>query len=469
MIPDPTTHNAASPPAAATVAPIPSPRHNPFRTLFALYLPLALSFELMMLEGPAVQGAMGRLPGPALHLAAWGLTMSLSLLIESPVILLLATAIALVRDAASFHALHLFMVRLALGCTLLTGLVAFTPVFDALAGRVMGQPPAIVAQARPAMQIMLLWTAAIAWRRFYQGVLVRYGHTRWVTWGTLLRLVAAVGVATGLAHAHRLPGAQVAAWAIMAAVVTEAVATSLFARSVVKRHVLSAAPNNPDEPPLSQRAIWRFHAPLALTTLLTLLAQPLTSAALARLPRPGDTLAAWPVVFLILLVIRGWGLAVQEITVAQEKSGQTPEPVLRRFALLVGCVTGGFALLVPFTPLLDWYLGRVIELPAPLWPLVRAGVLAGGLLPFVTALGSWARGRLVARGDTGDVYRGMAVNLSCHIGLLALGVWLNLPGMATAALAFTLAATAEYVYLVRRRRPVPAAETGEAAWARVRA
>src|SRR5437588_12875847 len=78
-----------------------------------LWFPLALSFELMMLEGPAVQAAIGRLPDPALNLAAWGLTMSLSLLVESPVIMLLATAIALVRDRCSYLALRRFMLTLA--------------------------------------------------------------------------------------------------------------------------------------------------------------------------------------------------------------------------------------------------------------------------------------------------------------------------------------------------------------------
>src|ERR1041385_7734033 len=95
------------------------------RTLFGLWLPLAVSFELMMLEGPTIQGAMGRLPDPQLHLAAMGLTMSLSLLVESPVMMLLATAIALVKDGPTFRALWQFMVMLAVGCTVLTGLVAF--------------------------------------------------------------------------------------------------------------------------------------------------------------------------------------------------------------------------------------------------------------------------------------------------------------------------------------------------------
>src|SRR5258706_7368113 len=74
------------------------------RQIFNLWLPLAVSFELMMLEGPAVQGAMGRLPSASLNLAAWGLTMSLSLLVERPIIMLLATAIARVKDSESLYA-----------------------------------------------------------------------------------------------------------------------------------------------------------------------------------------------------------------------------------------------------------------------------------------------------------------------------------------------------------------------------
>ncbi len=285
------------------------------RTIFALWLPLAVSFELMMLEGPAVQGAMGRLAAPELHLAAWGLTLSLSLLIESPVIMLLATAIALVQDADSYHALRRFMLTLAGGCTLLTALIAFTPLFDLIAGNIMGQPAPIVAAARPAMQIMLLWTAAIAWRRFYQGVLVRYGQTRRVSWGTAVRLSTVLCVATILASLRHIPGVQVGAYAIMAAVIAEAFATTLFALPIIRGqgagfrsqdlekekekrrkgekeieearngeygnreepqsatgNRLSAIPSSfiPVPSSLSQRAIWKFYAPLAATTLLTL-------------------------------------------------------------------------------------------------------------------------------------------------------------------------------------------------------
>ena len=439
-------------------------------TLLRLWLPLAISVELMMLEGPAVQGAMGRLANPQISLAAWGLTMSLSLLIESPIIMLLSTAIALVRGRNSYLALRRFMLGLISGCTMVTAFVAFTPLFDFIAGRLMGQPQQIIEAARPAMRIMLLWTAAIGWRRFYQGILIQQGQTRKVSWGTAIRLGAATSVAVSLAAWGRFPGAVVGAIALMAAVVTEAIATSAFALPVVRRFVLTNAetagsPNAPrnDTPTnslLTQADIWRFHLPLAATTLIMLAAQPVTSAALARLPHKEATLAAWPVVYLILLIMRAGGFALQEITISQATKPEARH-ALQSAAILVGTATTLFAALVAFSPLLDTYLGQVIHAPRELWPYIRHGVALGLLLPLLTALGSWARGLLVAAKATNLVYRGMGLNVTTHGILLVIGVALRWPGMTVAALAFTCAALIEFGFLLRsaQRLPLPPANT----------
>lgn len=405
-----------------------------------------------MLEGPAFQAAIGRLPDAPVHLAAWGLTMSISLIIESPVIMLLATAIALVRDRQSYHALRRFVLYLAVGCTVLTGIVAFTSLYATVSRVWMGQPAAIADAARPALQIMLFWTAAIAWRRFYQGLMVRCGQTRRVSWGTALRLAAAVAAAYLLAKAGTIPGAQVAAWAMMAGVIVEAIAAALLALPVVRREI---APVTAPSPPLTQGDILRFHSPLAATTLLTLLAQPMTSAALARLEHPQETLAVWPVVYMLLLVLRGGCLSLQEIAVAQVKAPdfERREAVLRRFTWLVGGASAAGALLIGTTPLLELYASEIISLPAALHPFARSGMLIGVLLPLLTALNSWARGLLVGFNRTGEVYRGMGIGLVAHVVLLTLGVVLRVPGMALASGALSLAMIAELVYLLRRLQP----------------
>ncbi len=438
----------------------PKPHGAPtVRVILGLWLPLAVSFELMMLEGPAFHAAIGRLAEPALNLAAWGLAMSLSLLIESPVIMLLGTSVALSRDGPSFRALRRFAVILCAVCTVITGVVAFTPAYDLVAVGMMGQPRDIAEAARPAMRIMLLWTAAIGWRRFYQGVLVRHGWTRYVSYGTAIRLAAAVSVAIVLVRQNALPGVQVAAVAIMAAVISEAVASTAFARPILNRIVLPSV--DPDAEPLTMRAIWRFHMPLAATTLLSLLAIPLTAAALARMPGPERTLAAWPVAAMILLVIRGGGLAYQEITVAQARHAEAAG-ALRAVAWILGVSGSTLTVIVALSPLLDVYLRSIVHAPAQLHGLVAVAVLAGSAVPWLPALSSHARGLLIATGRTSDVYWSMALSLASLAASLVAGVAVGLPPMWVAAGGMTVAGGVEYAYLAFRAssaRPVSASSS----------
>jgi hypothetical protein len=417
------------------------------RRIFWLWLPLAVSFTLMMLEGPTIQAAITRLADAALNLAAFGLVLSISLIIESPVIMLLSTSIALVRDAQSYRALRLFMIWLSVVLTVLTALMAWTPLYDLVVGSMLGIPPSIGTAAQPALRIMLLWTAAIGWRRFYQGILVRHGLTTRVSYGTAIRLVSTLITAIALVAWGRLPGAQVGAWGLMAGVLSEALATHLFALPVVRRAYVRSQIES--EQPLTLAAILQFHVPLAATSLLTLLVQPLTAAALARLPMPTETLATRPVVFSLVMVLRGWGLSLQETTIAQAADVRALQP-LRDFTLIVAAATSGAAALLAFTPLLDGYLRTVISLDPRLWGYVRIGVLVLLLLPGLTALVSTLRGLLVASGTTSSIYQGMGLNLAVNGALLLGGVVFQLPGILVAAVAVLMATAVEYLYLQRR-------------------
>lgn len=415
------------------------------RQLVRLWLPLALSFEFMMLEGPAFHAAVSRLPDSQLNLAAWGLTMSVQMIVESPIIMLISTAIALVDSPAAYRALLRFSLALCAFCTLVALLLAATPLHAFVTRTLMGQPERLAVATLPAMRIMVFWSAFIGMRRFYQGVLVKHGRTKAVSQGTAIRLFFAIASALLLVLWGRLPGVQVAACAVMAAVISESVAAYLFARPVVSRSLSGKTAGGT----LSQAAIFRFHAPLATTTLLALLAMPLTAAALARLPHRDETLAALPVAFMLLLVIRGFGLSLQEIAVAHYSDPDT-RPALVRLGWIVGLVSSAVTVVVALSPLLDLYARRVIGVPPHLMGAIREGVLWGGALPLLTALASLARGRLMAERQTIRVYRGMLVGLFVQALGLGWGVWSQEAGMICASTAFTAGALAELGWLAWR-------------------
>ena len=165
---------------------------RPLRAVDVLrdWIPLALSWLLMAVEDPFVVGAVTKLPDSTAQLAGHGgLSFPLAILIETPIIMLLAASTKLCTDRAAYRRLLFFSHALAAACTLVHVAVAFTPLFDVIVGDVMGAPVETMEPARRSLQWMTPWTWAIADRRFHQGVLIRFGHASSVTKGTGVRLL----------------------------------------------------------------------------------------------------------------------------------------------------------------------------------------------------------------------------------------------------------------------------------------
>jgi hypothetical protein len=414
----------------------------------------------MTLEGPFVQAAIARLPDPETSLAAFGIVVSLSVTIEAPVIMLLATSTALSRDRAAYGILRRFMLALNLLLTVVAALVAFTPVYDWIVPGAMGVPEHIAVAARPGMRIMTLWSAAIGWRRFYQGVLIRFGQTRRVTYGTGVRLLASAGTAAVLALWGELPGVWVGSCALMAGVLAEALLVTWLVRPTLARRLssdtsvsLSPASRHAAARPLTMRRVIGFHTPLAATSLLTLLSQPMISAGLARMAFPERSLAAWPVAFSVVLFTRSFGLAAQEMVIALTDGPETLGPV-RRFTLNVALGSVLVLALIAFTPLADLYLREVTSVSPELADFVVPGLQAALLLPGLTTLQSWLRGLLMKGEATSSIYQAMGINLAVTAGALVAGVAVQAPGIQMAAVALTAAMLVELAFLGGRTRRV---------------
>ena len=159
--------------------------------IFHTWWPLAASWLLMGIELPVISAVIARLVNPEINLAAYGgVIWPLALIIESPIIMLLAASTALSKDWAAFIKIRRFMMIASAFLTLLHILIAFTPLYYFVVRQVMGVPEEVVEPARVGLMIMTPWTWAIAYRRFLQGVLIRFGHSRAVSTGTMIRLSA---------------------------------------------------------------------------------------------------------------------------------------------------------------------------------------------------------------------------------------------------------------------------------------
>ena len=417
---------------------------RPLRTIdvLAFWLPLAATWLMMALEGPYIAAIVARMPAAAHSLAAYGVATSLAWLIESPIMMLLSAATALVRDRASYLALRRFAALLNALVTLGMIVLAIPPVFRFVAQTLIGLPPEIARLTHLATLIMIPWPAAIGYRRFYQGILVRHHLTRRVAYGTVLRLVSMSLTAAVLAFAFELPGAVVGACALLAGVVLEAAASRWMARHVV-RDLMQGS-----EGTLLRFAdIASFYFPLALTSMLSMALGPLVTFGLGRGRAPIESLAVWPVVNSLAFMFRSGGVAFQEVGIALPDT-----PVVRRTASLLAVISTLLMALVAFTPLESIWFVRLSGLSPALassavWPL---RVLA--LLPALEYLLSIQRARWIVAHRTGAVTIATAIEAGgLAVALFFTIVTLDLVGAVGGAIAMIVGRLAANGYLFAAR------------------
>lgn len=410
--------------AAAAVAPAPvptptagAPEPVDVARVARTWWPLAASWLLMSVELPAIVAVVARLAEPEVNLAAFGgVVFPLALIIESPVIMLLAASTALCRDELAYARIRSYMMRTGAALTVLHLALALTPLYDVVVRGIIGAPEDVIEPARLGLLLMTPWTWSIAYRRFQQGVLIRYGRSRAVGVGTVARLAADVLVLAA-GYVAGLPGIVVAGTAISAGVLTEAAVAGWLVRPVR----FGALRDRPRGEPVLLRPFLAFYVPLVLTSLVTLLAQPIGSAAMSRLPSPTVSLAAWPAIAGVSFLLRSPGMAFNEVMVAllDERGAR---PALRRFAWLLGLGMTGAALAFAATPLSSAWFGRVSALPPDLAVLAGSGAWLVVPLAALVVVQSRYQGALVHARRTRAVTESVVLGLGTNAALLAAAV-----------------------------------------------
>ncbi|MBU0596228.1 hypothetical protein KJ567_06060 [Candidatus Bipolaricaulota bacterium] len=426
-----------------------SSQHLPTRDVLRTWWPLAASWILMALEGPALNIVVARLVDPRIHLAAYGsLVFPLALLIEAPIIMLLAASTALCKDWTAYRKMRRFMHTAGAALTVLHGVVAFTPLYGLLARDLLGVPEEIIGPGRIGLMVMLPWTWAIAYRRFNQGVLIRFGHSIVVGIGTGIRLLANVSVlAVGFAL-QSIPGTTVATSAIIAGVLSEAVYVGLRVRPVLRTRL----PKEAADDGLTYAAFFRFYVPLSLTSIIFLGARPILTAAISRMPNALDSLAVLPVITGLTFLLRSAGVAFSEVVIAHLDTRDSAR-TLRRFAFgLMGATTAGM-LLVATTPLSRIWFGTITGLPENLIDLARGGLWFALLLPALSALQSWFQGIVLHSRRTRSITEAVLVYLLASTAMLIAGIqWGAIAGAYVGLGAMTVGELARTAWLGWRGR-----------------
>jgi hypothetical protein len=410
--------------------------------------PLAAGWILMTVEIPFISAIIARQPSPQINLAAWGLVFSVSLILASPAMMILSASTALSRDWPSFKQVERYMWVITLCLTLFHILLAFTPLFDFVVVNILAAPNEIIEPARLGIVIMLPYIASLAYRRFNYGLLIRFQHTRSVTLGAMVRLLADL-ICVGILYLLNVQdGVVIATSTFMSGIVVEAIYSGIRIRPVL--HELRAAPQTNQI--ITLGSFSKFYIPLVMTSLLMILVQPMGTAALSRMDNPLESLAVWPVIYSLIILWTSAGTAFTETVVIllDEPRAVT---ALHNFTIRMATIMVGLLLLMNVTPLAKMWFENIASLPPEMAPIASWSLWMGLLLPGLAFLQSWYTGTLVNLRQTRGITESVAVSLLIHGGILYAGVlWGRAPGIYVGIIGLVAGHLARTLWLWVRTR-----------------
>ena len=194
----------------------------------------------------------------------------------------------------------------------------------------------------------------------------------------------------------------------------------------------------------------RFYAPLAATSLLLTLTNPLLTSAMSRSVNPAIALAGFGVAFSLCGVLYSPLLVGQQVAATKLLNGSRFE-LIQSFWLRIGVLLSLMAAAVGFTPLGDWVFGRVIGVSGDIFDEARAAIALLAPVPVLTAVRSVHQGRLVAGHHTNPIAFATGARTAV-LALVAVVLTVSTPGGAwVGAAAFTAGLLVETILVVRGR------------------
>ncbi len=411
--------------------------------IFKFWFPIALTWLMMAFEGPYTTAVIARLGNAKYNLAAYGIAFSFALIVEAPIIMLMTASTALVKNSLTYKKLRNFTLILNLLITVAMLILLIPSVFDFITLKLMGIEEKLAKLVYHATVFLIPWPAAIGFRRFYQGILIASKKTKYIAFGTVMRILTVIVFSLVLAFNTNLQGCYIGAISLSLAVVIEAFVIYAMTFGTIKSRVL---PSKSDFS-FDYGYLIKFYIPLALTSFISLGVQPIVTFFVAKSRLALDSLAVLPVVTSFIFIFRSMGLSFQEVGIALMKYDDENFTTLKTFVAILGIVVSYILAGIMLTPARYFWFKKVAGLSDDLVPLAvqTASILI--LLPALSILISWQRSVLVNANMTKSITYGTIVEFVSIVVLISIFIKMNLIGAHAAALSFILARIAANIYL----------------------
>ncbi len=417
-----------------------------YKKIVRFWFPLSATWLMMSAEMPFLTAVIARITNPEFNLAAFGVAYTIALIVESPVMMMLSASTALVENKNTFLKLRNFVYVVNAFITIFIIIFLLPPVFNFFAFDLLNLPPGVAHLTHIAVALLIPWAPSIGYRRFYQGILIRQNLTRYVAYGTVIRLLSMGTTALILflfSHTH---GVVIGAASLSVGVMMEAVAARIMSYKAARKYLDGIETSNKK---ISYKEIFHFYFPLALTTFISLGFQPVVTFFISHSRYALESLAVLPVINSLVFIFRGFGLSIPEAVIALMKNDDEYEK-LKRFSFVLGISLIFCLSMVAFTPLADIWLFNISGLSSR---LARFSLLPLMLYTFFPALTVWInfeRAILIYSRQTKPLTNGIIVEvLGMFLVLFVTVTLLNFIGVVAAVIALTLGRFASNIYLMQ--------------------
>jgi hypothetical protein len=418
-----------------------------FRKIFTFWAPLSATWLMMALEGPFLGAVIAHLADPKFNLAAYGAATAIAMIVESPILMILSAAITMVENKYTFLKMRNFTYALNAIITAIMLILLIPPVFDGLAFGLMKLPAEIGRLMYAGLVCLITWPAAIGFRRFYQGLLIKNNLTRRVAYGTVVRLLTMAAVAGfGSMFLKNVDGVIIGASGLAAGVLLESIATRFMAHSTIKKYMREELMIPAEK--LTYPKIAKYYYPLALTSVIGMSVGPIATFFIGQGRMPVESLAVLPVIDSMIFVFRSFGMSYQEAAMALVGDKFEHYKQLRKFAFMIAGVTVFAVSILTFTPLSMFWFENIIGLSPELsqFAVIPARIMV--VLPAFTAILSWQRSILLKSKTNVPVTISTFIDVSFTVLILLIGIFgMNSVGVVAAATALVLARTIATMYM----------------------
>ncbi len=302
--------------------------------LWKEFIPLSISDVTMAFGDPMVNGTIAQLPKLQTNLSALGVIRALVILFESPIIMILHASNRLSTNKESRLALKKFVLLSSGILTLFLSILAIPSVFFPLMQNIINLTPDVSQHAHKMFLCLLLWPAAIAIRRYYQGILIIHKQLHLVAKAGLLRM-AVLGLCLVIGYYFNIHATYLAGGSMMAAAIAESIAVFFSSRQYCNSEISEDKIENEQKKyPKTIKEIWKFYWPLANSMVVVWSGRALLVVCLARAVDSSIALAVWPATWALVVLFANSTRMIQQVIIRNQKTFHPSEFIL--FSCTVG-------------------------------------------------------------------------------------------------------------------------------------